>query len=360
MVSLISRIRAAPGLAGVVRVGSLMRGISCAGRGAARCWTGAARGGRGVAERDDGRDADAVVGRARHLEAGQACDVGADARRPGRRGRRRTAAARRPSAARGRRRRAAAGAQRLADLGDRDGHEVGVVALELGLLAGPAERGAQVHELVGELAGPGPLAEAEGARLDGAALDRRHEEPRPGQVARGPARSTARVTTASTPSRRSPSSRGRRRCVRRPAGARPGPRGRQTMTASASTACGRGGRADDQPPAAGRCARARARRPRCAASRRGSAARRRRASGSRPTPPRKPGERRSRAAVRRGRMPVPHRPAATRLSPRVARCPEHRHRRLQRQPARRARRTPRRAAARRAGRRPRRRAGLPT
>ena len=40
-------------------------------------------------------------------------------------------------------------AEGLADLGDGERDQVVVVALQVGLLAGPADRGAQVHDVVG-------------------------------------------------------------------------------------------------------------------------------------------------------------------------------------------------------------------
>ena len=123
------------------------------------------------------------------------------------------------------------------------------VAWSVGLLAVPAERGAQHEQVVGApgLAHPVPLGERERGRLDPAAVDRRHEEPgaRSTSSATAAARK-ARVTTAIEAYSIAASSARRRRRQRRqqPGGGRG--RGGQHDARRRSRSSGRRGRADDQ------------------------------------------------------------------------------------------------------------------
>ncbi len=248
-------------------------------------------------------------------------------------------------------------AEGLGDLRDRDGDEVGVVTLEVGLLARPPERGAQVHDLVGELAGPGPLAEAEGARLDRAALDRGHEEPRAGQVGRGRPAPRRASRPRWTRSRRRPAPR-RRPGRGRPAGATPPGRGNADDDGIGRQRPRGRRRSRRRGASPRRCAAAHARRHRCAASHPRRASSSATSSGRRPTPPRRPvkggrgrlgaaagvgcrARRRARRPGSRPRSPAPRAPASSPAGTAGGR----------------GRRRPRRARARRAGRRRRRRAG---
>ena len=64
------------------------------------------------------------------------------------------------------------------EVGERDPDQPLVRGLERRLLAVPPERGAQDDDVRVQVAHPGPLGEGERRRLDGAPLDRRHEEAR--------------------------------------------------------------------------------------------------------------------------------------------------------------------------------------
>ena len=375
-------MRAAPGLAGTGRpagvssgagVVSVMRGALL--EGCCRVRSGAQGGAQGPevldgrpggAPRrgDDRRDADAVVGRPRDLDAGQAGDVGAHGRDgvdvpdgvlrqaptpplhvrvddPGQ-----------------------GAAERLADLGHGDRDEVGVVALERGLLTGAADRGAQVDDAVGQRPGPRPLVRAERARLDRAALDRRHEEPRPGQVAQPRALHGQRHHAPSRPSR-PPPARQRPQAHGRRAGARPVPGGRRGARRRPRPP--RGLAADPttsrQPdavrPRPRTTARVRSVAPRDASS---AASR----PGSRPTPPRRPANAGRGPAARSDAVPSPSDavtadavppPGASAGSRPASPAPTARASWPATTAATRGRRRPRRAGARRAGRRPPGRAG---
>jgi hypothetical protein len=76
----------------------------------------------------------------------------------------------------------------VAQVAQRDGDQLVVVRLQRGLLAVPAERGAQVDQPVGGagLADPAPLGEGEGGGLDRPPLHRRHQEARGVCLGQGP------------------------------------------------------------------------------------------------------------------------------------------------------------------------------
>ena len=276
--------------------------------------------------------------------------------RPGRGGRRRTAAARRPSAARGCRPGGrvspVASARSASDARD----ELLVGGLERGLLAVPAQRGAQVDDVAVEAPRRPSRTQSHLAKENVDGLDPRGPRPAargsPEPVRRSrrrrPAARKASVTTATqADSTAASSAAARRRDVGRAAG-RSGAAGVASTTASASSGSGRAWSeptVSAQPRRRPRAAPGRSRR---CAPRTGAVGDQR--SGSRPMPPGEAGEDRGVATAAAAAAALQQR--AARRASRAAGA-----RRRGAESRARGRRTPRRAAARPAGRRPRRRAG---
>ena len=290
---------------------------------------------------DDGRDADAVVGRARHLDAGQARDVGADG------GDRVDVAdgvlrqARRPSAARARRRRGAGGGRAASPTSATATRRRGRRRRAGG--RPPRGRGRR-RPAGGRRSSDSSPVQAHLRKLNVLALIVRPStggtrKPDPGRSP-SPARSTASVTTAVEAVSTSAERGGRRGRMAARAGARPGPGGR------------RRGRRRRRPPRGSAAEPTTSRQPvarALQAAHDGAGAQRRPArrqlvgeqAGQPADPATQAGEGRTRAAARSDadrlsdagpRMPCPRLARRQQALAAGRPLPQHRHRRPQRQP----------------------------